>query len=222
MWKFCRLLIANGFMWLSLCAFAECDFDDFPTMPDMKLFSVMENAQYNNRPMMVKGYTVDATLEQVANYYYRVWKDRADSSKFGHWYQVSTLTDDCMMTVQIANNEDQSQGRLVISNVPTIDPGAEIGEDLLAPSDAVVVSDLHTQDGPKKGRVSMLASASATAEVESYYRANMGQAGWQLEHSFAQDEAKVLVFRKGLSSTNVLIVPAGDITQILISEEMID
>ena len=218
-----KLLTLAVLCLLSVRAQANCDFDDLPTMSEMKLFPVMADANYNNRPMMIKGYTADQSLEQVANYYHREWKGRVDNSTFGHWYQVSTLTDDCMMTVQIARQSgDSVQGRLVISNVPSIDPKAELGEGVMAPSGAIVVSDLVTNDGPKKGRVSMLASSGSSSEVMAFYRSNMDAAGWVLEHSFEKDQAQVLVFRDGLKTSNVLIIPAGEITQILINEESVD
>lgn len=218
------LLMSMGFSGLgfSISAQADCDFDDFPIMSAMKFFPLLADASFNNRPMMVKGYTSDDSLEEVAGYYHRQWKGRVDDSTIGPWFQVSSLQDECMMTVQIARQNDGTQGRLVISNIPEIAGDAEIGEGLLMPGDAVVVSDLSTKDGPKKGRVSVLASAGSSSEVAAFYLANMDQAGWRLEHSFNQDGAQVLVFRDGLNTSNILIIPAADITQILINEERVD
>jgi hypothetical protein len=36
-----------------------------------------------------------------------------------------------------------------------------------------------------------------------------------------KQEARVLVFRKGLDVSNILIIAAGDMTQVLINEEVI-
>ena len=47
----------------------------------------------------------------------------------------------------------------------------------------------------------------------------MRMAGWVLEHSFSKDGAQVLVFKDGLKTSNILFVPAGDMTQVLINEE---
>ena len=200
---------------------ANCDFGDFPKMWGMKLHSVIDNSQHNNRPMMVKGFTVDSEVDEVVDFYHRKWKGRFDDSTFGPWYQVSTLTASCMMTVQIASMDDSAQGRLVISNVPTADPDAEIGEDLIAPPDAVVVSDLLTKDGIKDGRGSLLASADSPSEVSAFYQSAMSAAGWSSDHSFTEGDARVLVFRKGLNVTNVLIMPTPQVTQILINEETV-
>lgn len=207
---------------LSMPLLADCDFDDFPIMEEMKLYPLLADSTFNNRPMMVKGYTVDQGLDDIVDFYHSRWK-QANNSSYGSWYQVSTLTHECLMTVQIARNGKQSsQGRLVISNVPTIDPEAALGEGVMAPSDAVVVSDLSTRDGPKKGRVTVLASASSPSELMQFYRGNMTMAGWVLEHSFSQDKARVLVFKDGLKTSNILLVPAGDMTQVLINEETIN
>jgi hypothetical protein len=205
----------------SILAEANCDFSDFPKMWGMKLHSVIDNSQYNNRPMMVKGFTVDSELEEVIDFYHRKWKGRFDDSTIGPWYQVSTLTAECMMTVQVASMDDSAQGRLVISNIPTADPSAEMGEGLIAPSDAVVVSDLITQDGIKEGRLSLLASADSPAEVSTFYQSAMSAAGWISDHSFAEGNTRVLVFLKGLNVMNVLIMPTPQVTQILINEETV-
>jgi len=200
---------------------ADCDFSDFPTMWGMKLNSVIDNSAYNNRPLMVKAFTVDSEFQEVIDFYHRKWKDQFDDSTIGPWYQVSTLTDSCMMTVQVASMGDSAQGRLVISNVPTADPNAEIGKDLIAPSDAIVVSDLVTKDGIKNGRVALLASSESPSEVRAFYLSAMSSAGWSSDHSFAEKNAHVLVFRRGLNVMNVLIMPAPEVTQILINEETV-
>ena len=216
-----RRLVATFLLACAPMSQANCDFNDFPTMWGMKLHSVIDSSEYNNRPIMVKGFTVDSEVEEVISFYHRKWKGRFDDSPFGPWYQVSTLTESCMMTVQVASMNDSSQGRLVISNLPTADPNANIGAGLLAPSDAVVVSDLVTQDGPKKGRVSLLATFDSPAEVSGFYRSAMSAAGWLVDHSFAEESSHVLVFRKGLNIMNVLIMPASGGTQILINEETV-
>lgn len=216
-----RRLVATFLLACAPLSQANCDFSDFPTMWGMKLHSVIDSSQYNNRPIMVKGFTVDSEFEEVINFYHRKWKGRFDDSTFGPWYQVTTLIESCMMTVQVASMNDSSQGRLVISNVPTAGPNENIGAGLIVPSDAVVVSDLVTQEGPKKGRVSVLATFDSTAEVASFYRSAMTSAGWSIDHSFAEDSAHVLVFRNGLNIMNVLIMPASGGTQILINEETV-
>ena len=215
------LLVATLFLAYAPVLQASCDFSDFPTMSGMKLHSVIDGSQHNNRPIMVKGFTIDSEFEEVVNFYHHKWKGRFDDSTIGPWYQVSTLTKSCMMTVQVASMNDSSQGRLVISNIPTADPNAEIGVGLIAPSDAIVISDLVTQDGVKKGRVALLASGDSPAEVSAFYRSAMSAAGWLVDHSFAEDSSHVLVFRKGLNVMNVLIMQAPGLTQILINEETV-
>ena len=200
---------------------ADCDFSDFPKMWGMKLHSIVDNSVLNNRPMMVKGFTVESEFQKVIDFYHRKWKDQFDDSTIGPWYQVSTLTKSCMMTVQVASMDDSAQGRLVISNIPTADPNAEIGEGLIAPSDAIVVSDLATQEGTKSGRVALLASSESPSEVRSFYQSSMASAGWSSDHSFVEKDAHVLVFRKGLNIMNVLIMPTPEVTQILINEETV-
>ena len=208
-------------LWLAVATStqADCDFDDFPVMPGMRTNAVMEDASYNNRPMSIRGFNVDAGIKQVVAHYHRVWRKQYDDTVFGPWYQVTTLNNDCMMTVQVASDDDSSSyGRLIISNPPKGNPRASLGADILAPSDAVVVTDLLTDDGPKRGRVSVLASADSVDEVTQFYLTEMQQRGWGLDRQFSHSGNRVLVFRKGLKENNVLLAPTDDgMTQILIN-----
>jgi hypothetical protein len=215
---FFLLVLYNGH------AMANCDFDDFPVMDEMSVTSVMADANYNNRPMMVQSFIADdASYHDVVDYYHKVWDKRYDDTAFGMWHQITTITDDCMMTVQVAaqNNLTPSNGRLIISNPTTADVSDNLGEDVLSPPDSVVVSDLITDDGPKQGRITMLAAGGSTSDVASFYLNEMQRKGWSLDRKFNQDEAQVLVFRKGLDISNILVIKAGDMSQVLINEEII-
>ena len=192
-------------------------------MDDMQVQIVMDNANYNNRPMKVRSFYAHSSNHEVITYYHRRWKDRYDDTAFGIWDQVTTLNDDCMMTVQVAAESDStSHGRLIISNPPTGNPRAELGEGVIAPAESVVVSDLMTEDGPKAGRVTMLTSSLSTAEVLEYYLNEMSSKNWHLERRFREGGHAVLVFRKGLDISNILVTPAGDMTQILVNGVTID
>jgi hypothetical protein len=203
-------------------AHARCELDDFPRMDEMKLFSVLDDAIHNNRPMMVQGFIADHSMDAVIDYYHRKWKGRFNDSAYAQWYQVSTLTDDCLMTVQVAAHDDGSQGRLVISNVPTVSSDTPMGEGVLKPTDANVVSDLATVDGPKSGRVTLLAVGESPTEVAQFYRSNLAASGWQQQQDFRKDQAHVLVFRQGLNVMNILIMPSPEVTQVLINSETVD
>lgn len=210
-----------AFSLLQTTANAGCDFDDFPVMDEMQVQSIMEDADYNNRPMMVRAFVSEAGYQQVVDHYHRQWKDFFDDTSFGIWHQITTMTDECMMTVQVTpQGLSGSHGRLIISNPPTTE-SADIGVGLLMPGDAIVISDLKTDDGPKQGRVSMLASADSVSGVAKFYISEMQNDGWGLDRQFREQDAMVLVFRKGLDVTNIVMVPAGDMTQILINEERV-
>jgi len=203
----------------ALQAQAKCDFDDFPVMDDMSVRSIMDDANYNNRPMMVRSFSASASIDQVVDYYHKLWAKRYDDSVFGIWDQISTMTDDCLMTVQVAEESaDSSFGRLIISNPPTVVAEADVGAGLVAPADAVVVSDLKTNDGNKVGRLSVLTLGESVREAAGFYMAEMQRNGWSLERNFSEQGGLVLMFRQGLKTSNVLLVPAGESTQVLINE----
>src|SRR5690606_31283702 len=115
------------------------------------------------------------------------WRNATVDSHLGAWRQISTLTKKCLMTVQYAEMPGAGTfGRLVISNVPQLQPGAELGQDLRLPSGTFVVSDMKTEDGPKKGRVTLLTSDSSVDQLVNYYRSNMQADGWALENNFRE------------------------------------
>lgn len=201
---------------------SQCRFEDFPTSSDMTLYPILNDAVHNNRPMMVKGFSAEVSMDQIIAYYHRIWKDRYADSEFGPWHQVSTLEKECLLTVQIASNAEHSQGRLVISKVPQVAADAEVGSGVLKPSDAVVVSDLTTRDGAKLGRITMLATANTPSEVARYYRSILLNSGWKLLQNYRRDGAHMLAFRNGLDLMNVLIIPAETVTQVLVTSEVVD
>ncbi len=97
-----------------------------------------------------------------------------------------------------------------------------MGEGVLKPTDANVVSDLATVDGPKSGRVTLLAVGESPTEVAQFYRSNLAASGWQQQQDFRKDQAHVLVFRQGLNVMNILIMPSPEVTQVLINSETVD
>lgn len=207
---------------LSTVISANCDFDDVPVMSEMRLFPVLGNAVHNNRPMMVKGFTVDLGMQEVADFYHRKWKGRYSDSVFAQWNQISTLTKDCLMTIQIAANGDATQGRIVISNIPTMSSDAEMGEGVLKPNGSNVISDLVTDDGPKKGRVTLMLAEGLPQDLAKFYQSSLTSRGWRQDQDFMKDEARVLIFRKGLDVQNILLIPTPEFTQILINTETVD
>ncbi len=107
---------------------------------------------------------------------------------------------------------------MLISKVPEAEGDAPLGVGVTKPADALVVSDMLTDDGPKKGRVTIITSDQSVSELASFYRTEMAMDNWSLEQNFSQQGGTVLVFRKGVDENNIVIMPAGDATQILINE----
>lgn len=198
---------------------AECDFDDFPIMDGMKVQLLMADTVYNNRPMTVRSFTTDSNLAVLVGFYHRRWRGEFSDSSFAGWTQVSSLQNDCLMTMQAGEIEGVgTAGRLVMSAVPEVSADAPIGEGVLAPGDAVVVSDMTSDDGPKVGRVTILTSAQSVSSAAQFYTSQMSSNGWWLERRFAQQGGAVLVFREGANESNIAIIPAGEYTQIIVNE----
>lgn len=218
--RYFLLMVSLWSLLHTMIVWADCDFDDFPIMDEMNVQSIMDDANYNNRPMMVRSFLANASYLEVVAHYHKVWDERYDDTAFGIWHQVTTITDDCMMTVQIAaQHAPTSSGRLIISNPPKGSPQAKLGEDVLAPADTIVVSDLITNDGSKKGRTTMLTSAEDAHTVAAFYMSEMQNNGWHLEQDFMEGAAHALVFRDGLNISNIVILPTGDgKAQILINK----
>ncbi|MDX6849737.1 hypothetical protein SCD92_10235, partial [Gilvimarinus sp. SDUM040013] len=215
-----RYISALIVLLLSCVTHADCDFSDFPTMVEMKVSTLMGNATYNSRPMDVRSFSASASEDQLVRFYQNRWRDEFAESKFEAWKQIAHLEDDCLYTVQYGSVGDNNTfGRLLMSEAPTGDDmNVALGEGVVKPGDAMVVSDLLTNDKPKKGRVTVITSEQSVAELASFYQTEMRGDNWSLEHSFSRDGGTVLVFRKGLSENNVIIMPAGDATQILVNE----
>ncbi|MBU2885285.1 hypothetical protein KO507_05850 [Gilvimarinus agarilyticus] len=187
-------------------------------MSEMKVSGLLNDAQYNSRPMTVRSFSANVSGEEVAGFYRRRWEDAFSESRFGPWQQIGTLADECFFTVQYGEAGGNAFGRLLISVVPSGESNAPLGQGVVKPSDGVVVSDLLTNDGPKEGRVTVISSEQTVSEVASFYQTEMTVDGWGLDQHFAERGGVVLVFRKGTDENNIVIMPAGDATQILVNE----
>ena len=75
-------------------------------------------------------------------------------------------------------------------------------------------------DELKSGRVTLLATSMSPDQVARFYIGGLRRQGWELEHQFNEQEAHVMVFRDGPALVNVLVIPAPDVTQVLINTEI--
>jgi hypothetical protein len=198
---------------------AACDIDEFPVMPEMRTFVLMDKAQYNSETLSVLGFDADVPSHQLVNHYQRLWAGSEVLSDIGQWLQISTITKNCILTVQYrANGADKTTGRLVAS-APIQSLGQQQGEGMPIPPEGIVISDLTTQDGPKTGRLLIISSEDAVIDVASYYRTKMQGGRWLLEREFEEQGASVQLYRDGLDEFNLVIIPTGNgMSQILINE----
>jgi hypothetical protein len=200
---------------------ADCDFDDFPVHPEMKLVPILGSGTlHNNQPMAVKGfYAPNLDAGVLVRFYTRKWKDDIATSVLAPWKQISTFVDGCLSTVQYAETDHGTEGRLSMTHHLVNATEVPLGAGTVMPDDAVVVTDTVMDDGAKRGRVTLAASGKSPAELARFYRSAMIRKGWALEQSFVEGAARVLVFRDGPALNNVLLVPMPSGTQILINHE---
>lgn len=204
---------------LPLIARGDCDFDDFPQMDGMQLATVAEAMQWNNTPMSVKGFRVEAGLQAVLDFYADRWAGAVDFTEFGAWQQVMHINDDCMMMVQARTQQAQTTGRLMLVNPPDEELVARpLGAGVPMPPDAVVVTDMQSQDEHRDGQLVMLLYPQEMSGAVSWYQAEMVRAGWQLSRrAFAQNNA-TLIYSKGLEQLSVVFMRTeGEQTQILLN-----
>ncbi len=220
--KLFKLSVTVVFAMFTQFAVANCDFSDFPTMPDMRMSSLLGDATYNARPIMIRSFSADSSAAELISYYKRVWRDAFSESVAGQWQQISTLEGECFFTVQYSDMDgDSTFGRLVLSNLPEGGSGM-LGEGVIKSGDTTVVSDLITKDGPKSGRVTVLTSANSVSEEVSFYQTQMDAKGWRAQSKFNEAGGAVLVYRKGVDESNIIIMPAGEGTQILVNTSEIN
>jgi hypothetical protein len=198
---------------------ASCDFEDFPVHPSMKLVPIISDATHNGQSMLVKGFYSDIDETLLKRFYSRRWKDELIVSSLMPWEQLSVMDGGCLSTVQYKSTFDGVEGRLAMTDVRAGGGTGEVGRGLVMPDDAVVATDTIMDDGPKIGRVSMIASKKSPSAVSRFYQRAMLDKGWSLEQSFTEGDARVLIFRDGPSISNVLMIPAPGMTQIFINTE---
>lgn len=197
---------------------ADCDFDEFPLLEGMQVASIAENMQWNNVPMSVKGFQVEAPLEAVKGFYGERWEGEVDFSEFGPWQQIMHLTEDCMMMVQLQGQGTQSMGRLMLVNPPDEEMVSRpLGSGVPIPPDAAVVSDMQNQDRFRDGQMVMLASSSTLEDSVGWYESEMARNGWQLNRRLVRQNDATLIYSEGREQLSIVFLRHQEFTQILLN-----
>jgi len=204
---------------LSPLVHADCDFDDFPTLDSMQLATVAEAMQWNNLPMSVKGFRTEAPLETVRDFYGKQWEGEVDFTEFGAWQQILHINEDCMMMVQLRTAEGQTQGRLMLVNPPDEELAQRpLGGGVPMPPDAVVVTDMQSQDSHRDGELVMLLYPETLDVATRWYEAEMVRFGWQLNRRQVSQNNATLIYSKGREQLSVVFLrTANEQTQILVN-----
>ena len=214
-----KLVFVISLVFLPLTSvFGDCDFNDFPTTDQMLINTIAPAMNWNGQQMAIKSFVADLSVEQVIRYYHRQWRDAFADSQSGAWLQVANLNEDCMKLVQVAEDgRGGSIGRLAIIFKPPSKKDDRFGDGVIKPIDALVVSDMHNSDGPKKNRLTVITNHSDVATTTLFYRNTFSDRGWLLSQEFNQAQGTVLTFKHGTAEANVLIAPAGQATQVMLS-----
>lgn len=213
----CALALCAGWLPCAL-AQADCDFDDFPVLDEMVVASIAEQLQWNNQPMNVKAFSFDGPESSITAFYAGKWQDAVDFSKFGDWQQILHISEECLMMVQVQAHNGQSSGRLMLVNPPAAELASRVlGSGVPMPPDAVVVSDMQTQDGASQGQLVMLASSESLEDNLRWYQSEMLRAGWQTNHLAQQQNDATLICSKGREQLSVVFLRHEGFTQMLLN-----
>ncbi|MFI8740951.1 hypothetical protein [Stutzerimonas zhaodongensis] len=197
---------------------AACDFDDFPVLDEMVVASIADQLQWNNQPMNVKAFSLDGPLSAVTSFYTNKWQGAVDVTRFGEWQQVLHISEACLMLVQVQAHQDKSIGRLMLVNPPVEAlAGRVLGSGVPMPPDAVVVSDMQSDDGGREGQQVMLASTESLEDNLRWYQSEMLRGGWHANHQTQQQNDATLIYSKGRKQFSVVLLRHQGFTQILLN-----
>jgi hypothetical protein len=216
-------LLSIGSLLLLLVPFeavrADCDFDDFPQMEGMRLAGLAEAMQWNNMPMSVKGFQVESPTEMVRSFYEQRWQDEVDVTRMDAWLQILHINDECLMMVQVQALGGGSAGRLMLVNPPDEDLVARpLGAGVPMPPEAVVVTDMQSQDRFRDGQLVMLLYPDELTSASRWYEAEMVRSGWQLNRRHSSQNNATLIYSKGREQLSVVFLRTSDNqTQILLN-----
>ncbi len=198
---------------------ADCDYDDFPLMPDMLLASIGSNIQWNQTPMAGRSFRVPANLATVKDFYTKAWADEVDFSAFNGWEQILHINQHCMMLIQVKRQNDRySYGQLLITNPPGKAVVAQVlGDGMPVPPGAQVISDMRSDDDIRQGRMVLLLNAEDMHTTARWYETELKQQGWSLEQRSQQANGVVLSYSRKRELMTVGLLRHQDKTQILVN-----
>lgn len=198
---------------------AECDYDDFPLMPDMLVASIGSNIQWNQTPMAGRSFRVPADLVAVKDFYAEAWADEVDFSAFNGWEQILHINQQCMMMIQVKRQNDRySYGQLVITNPPASAVATPVlGDGMPVPPGAQVISDMRSDDDIRQGRLVLLLNEDDMNTTAQWYETELKQQGWSLEQRSQQANGVVLSYSRERELMTVGLLRHQDKTQVLVN-----
>jgi len=198
---------------------AECDYDDFPLMPDMLVANIGSNIQWNQTPMAGRSFRVQANLATVKDFYAKAWADEVDFSAFNGWEQILHINQQCMMMIQVKRqNERFSFGQMVITNPPSSAVAAQaLGDGMPVPPGALVISDMRSDDEIRQGRLVLLLNEEDMHTTARWYETDLKQQGWTLDQRSQQATGMVLSYSRGRELMTVGLLRHENKTQILLN-----
>jgi len=195
-----------------------------PPPPKSRIGLLGNKLIVNGIPMQIRQFSTAHSLQEVIDFYKRLWEDDADTGLPGYsistalppWTIISRIEDEVILTVQVAgDSKHHATGYLSIS---PIDPKqrSKPGEDFPRMKGSMVLNDTISEDVGKTGRNLILKNANSVQSNVNFYRDHYQRLGWEEITEIPPHKGKeqVLQFRRSNKHVTLVLMQKAGATLI--------
>lgn len=204
----------------ALAVFADPVFagpPDFPAPDDAAVRQIAESMVIGGRPMSVRGFTTDDSVEEVVAFYQEFWSEPPEKGVpavayepevLAPWHLLTRVEDGYAMTVQVQAIPDAgAYGYLAIGRLP--EKGEEgplpLPPDPPALRSSTVLSNVTSEDSGKTAATAMLNNSKSVTSNINFYRNHY--AGWRkdIDQPMGDGKHHALAFTQGREQVIITI-----------------
>ena len=196
-----------------------------PVPPGSSLSLVASQIAINGLPMAIVAVHSKLSPPEFLKFYANAWT-AADGHPvyirypLGPWQVIAHAEGGCFYTVQV-QAAGSGSGALIGVSMPKRGSNNAMVPDVVAPSDARVLTHMVSEDGGKQGDTWLLYTATPTAVVMHFYARVLRQRGWAqiMQHlQPGKPDVATAMYQKGAANIGLVVQPMRTGSAITITE----
>ncbi len=195
---------------------------EIPLPDNTTLTVVTDDSTFNGVPMRAWTFSTWQSLESTIEFYRQSWATSDSDLLLGNapgmqqnaaagWIILSRIEDEFLITLQLNEHETKTaKGILGITTLPGTKSIPRLGVGVDLDSQAEIISDIESQDGPKRSRTIIAMTKGRVAGVQEMYKQLYLRKKWQQVGAAGSRATSALMFNKNNQEVNIAVTEAND------------